>query len=233
MPPGATGPAPGAPNPNARLAPQGQPGTTPSGAPNLPGGAGAPKAPGAVPAPPAVQPRAGGSVQAPEAKPVVPEAARRPNTPPPPPPPPPKSVAAPPRPVPQAAPQPQPKFSGLSHLARLPPHRRARLHRMARLRHRHHPEWPRHLACGPTATAVRHPRLPIRRHRHRHRHRDRLRRRRGRLRRLRPKNARRIFLDAEKGAGQTSVRGLTGYCFRRDGCGCVVEVLTLQAGRLG
>src|SRR5258708_31945827 len=39
----------------------------------------------------------------PEAKPVVPEAARRPNAPPPPPPPPPKSVAAPPRPVPQAA----------------------------------------------------------------------------------------------------------------------------------
>src|SRR5712691_11168559 len=103
VPPGATGPVPGAPNPNARLAPQGQPGTPPPGAPNLPGGAGAPKASGAVPAPPVGQPRAGGSVQAPEAKPVVPEAARRPNAPPPPPPPP-KSVAAPPRPVPQAAP---------------------------------------------------------------------------------------------------------------------------------
>src|SRR6266852_2673392 len=48
VPPGATGPAPGAPNPNARLAPQGQPGTTPPGPPNLPGGAGAPKTPGAV-----------------------------------------------------------------------------------------------------------------------------------------------------------------------------------------
>src|SRR5216684_705018 len=101
VPPGATGPVPGAPNPNARLAPQGQPGTPPPGAPNLPGAAGAPKAPGAVPAPPVGQPRAGGSVQAPEAKPVVPEAARRPNAPPPPPPPPPKSVAAPPKPVPQ------------------------------------------------------------------------------------------------------------------------------------
>src|SRR6266849_5491926 len=108
VPPGATGPAPGAPNPNARLAPQGQPGTPPPGAPNLPGGAGAPRAPGAVPAPAAVQPRAGGSVQAPEAKPVVPEAARRPNAPPPPPPP--KSVTAPPRPVPQAAPRPQPQI---------------------------------------------------------------------------------------------------------------------------
>jgi uncharacterized caspase-like protein len=111
VPPGATGPAPGAPNPNARLAPQGQPGTPPSGAPSSPGVAGAPKAPGAVPAPPVAQPRAGGSVQAPEAKPVVPEAARRPNAPPPPPPPPPpKSVAAPPRPVPQAAPRPQPQI---------------------------------------------------------------------------------------------------------------------------
>ncbi len=110
VPPGATGPAPGAPNPNARLAPQGQPGTTPPGPPNLPGGAGAPRTPGAVQAPPVAQPRPGGSVQAPEAKPVVPEAARRPNAPPPPPPPPPKSVAAPPRPVPQAAPRPQPQI---------------------------------------------------------------------------------------------------------------------------
>ena len=109
VPPGATGPAPGAPNPNARLAPQGQPGTTPPAAPSPPGGAGAPKAPGTVSAPPVAQPRTGGSVQAPEAKPVVPEAARRPNAPPPPPPPP-KSVAAPPRPVPQAAPRPQPQI---------------------------------------------------------------------------------------------------------------------------
>src|SRR6266850_1535372 len=108
--PGATGPVPSAPNPNARLAPQGQPGTTPPGPPNLPGGAGAPRTPGAVPAPPVAQPRPGGSVQAPEAKPVVPEAARRPNASPPPPPPPPKSVAAPPRPVPQAAPRPQPQI---------------------------------------------------------------------------------------------------------------------------
>src|SRR5882724_2783685 len=120
VPPGATGPAPGAPNPNARLAPQGQPGTTPPGPPNLPGGAGAPRTPGAVPAPPVAQPRPGGSVQAPEAKPVVPEAARRPNAPPPPPPPPPKSVAAPPRPVPQAAPRPQAQIQRAE-----PPHRAA------------------------------------------------------------------------------------------------------------
>src|SRR6267154_3808374 len=48
VPPGATGPAPGAPNPNARLAPQGQPGTPPPGPPNLPGGAGAPRTPRAA-----------------------------------------------------------------------------------------------------------------------------------------------------------------------------------------
>src|SRR5712664_3750729 len=111
VPPGATGPVPGGPNPNAKLAPQGQPGTTPPAAPNIPGTAGAPKAPGAVQAPPGGPPRAGGSARAPEARPVVPEAARRPNAPPPPPPPPPpKSVAAPPRPVPQAAPRPQPQI---------------------------------------------------------------------------------------------------------------------------
>jgi uncharacterized caspase-like protein len=111
VPPGATGPVPGAPNPNAKLAPQGQPGTTPPAAPNLPGIAGAPKGPGTVQAPPGGPPRAGGSAQAPEAKPVVPETARKPGAPPPPPPPPPpKSVAAPPRPAPQAAPRPQPQI---------------------------------------------------------------------------------------------------------------------------
>jgi uncharacterized caspase-like protein len=110
VPPGAPGPVPNAPNPNAKLAPQGQPGTTPPAAANLPGVAGAPKGPGTVPAPPGGPPRAGGSAQAPEARPVVPETARRPNAPPPPPPPPPKPAAAPPRPIPQAAPRPQPQI---------------------------------------------------------------------------------------------------------------------------
>jgi uncharacterized caspase-like protein len=110
VPPGAPGPVPNAPNPNAKLAPQGQAGTTPPAAANLPGVAGAPKGPGTVPAPPGGPPRAGGSAQAPEARPVVPETARRPNAPPPPPPPPPKPAAAPPRPLPQAAPRPQPQI---------------------------------------------------------------------------------------------------------------------------
>jgi uncharacterized caspase-like protein len=110
VPPGAPGPVPNAPNPNAKLAPQGQPGTTPPAAANLPGVAGAPKGPGTVQAPPGGPPRAGGSAQAPEARPVVPETARRPNAPPPPPPPPPKPAAAPPRPIPQAAPRPQPQI---------------------------------------------------------------------------------------------------------------------------
>jgi uncharacterized caspase-like protein len=124
VPPGATRPVPNAPNPNAKLAPQGQPGTTPpaSAAPNLPGAAGAPKPPGtnAPPTPLPDQPRAGGSARAPEAKPVVPEAARGPNAVPPPPPPrpapqiarpapppPPPRMAAPP--PPRAAPPPPPR----------------------------------------------------------------------------------------------------------------------------
>jgi uncharacterized caspase-like protein len=81
-PPGAMAPVPGASNPNAKLAPQGQPGA------NAPVG----------------QPKAGRSVQAPEARPVVPETARRPNAAPPPPP---KPAAAPPKPAPPAAPKPQ------------------------------------------------------------------------------------------------------------------------------
>jgi uncharacterized caspase-like protein len=86
VPPGATGPRTPGPHPDARLAPpgsaaQGQPGVTP-----------------------APQPRAGGSPQLPEAKPVVPEGARRPNVAPPPP----RVTAAPPRPVPPVvAPRPQ------------------------------------------------------------------------------------------------------------------------------
>jgi uncharacterized caspase-like protein len=79
VPAGATGPAPSVPNPNAKLSP----GVTPptAAAPNLPGGAAAPKTPATnAPTPLAGQPKAGGSAQAPEAKPIVPETARRPNT---------------------------------------------------------------------------------------------------------------------------------------------------------
>jgi uncharacterized caspase-like protein len=83
VPPSATAPVTGAPNPNAKLAPQGRPGVN-------------------APAAPVAQPRAGGSAQVPEAKPVAPETARRPNAAPPPPPPA-KPAAAPPRPTPPAA----------------------------------------------------------------------------------------------------------------------------------
>src|SRR5882757_5409936 len=83
VPPSATAPVPGAPNPNAKLAPQGLPRAN-------------------EPASREGQPKAGGSAQAPEAKPVVPETARRPNAAPPPPPPP-KPAAAPPKPAPPAA----------------------------------------------------------------------------------------------------------------------------------
>jgi uncharacterized caspase-like protein len=125
VPPGATGPAPGAPNPNARLAPHGQPGTTPptAAAPILPGAAGGPRAPGtnAPPAPQVGQPRDGGSARGPDAKPIVPETARRPNAVPPPPPPP-KPTAALPRPIPPVAPRPptQPQIQRAE-----PPHRAA------------------------------------------------------------------------------------------------------------
>jgi uncharacterized caspase-like protein len=98
-PPGATVPAPVAPNPNAKLAPQ-------------------PRA--NEPAFRAGQPKAGGSAQAPEAKPVVPETVRRPNAAPPPPPPP-KPVAAPPRPAPPAAPRPQMQRAEPPHRAAPPP----------------------------------------------------------------------------------------------------------------
>src|SRR5712664_2115748 len=107
VPPGATGPVPGVTNPNAKLAPPNRPGTAPpaAAAPGLPGAAGGPKAPGTnAPASLVGQPKSGGSAQAPEVKPAVPESARKPNAAPPPPP---KPAAAPPRPIPQAAPRPQ------------------------------------------------------------------------------------------------------------------------------
>jgi len=108
VPPGATGPVPGVTNPSAKLAPQSQPGRTPPAAPapNLPGAAG-PKTPGTnAPASLVGQPKARGSAQAPEVKPVVPETPRKPSVAPPPPPPS-KPAAAPPKPIPQAAPRPQ------------------------------------------------------------------------------------------------------------------------------
>jgi uncharacterized caspase-like protein len=101
VPAGATGPAPNLPNPNARLSPGA---TLPTAAaPNLPGGAAAPKMPGtSAPAP--FQPKAGGSAQAPQARPIVPETARTPNAVPPPAP---KPASAPAKPIPPAAPKPQ------------------------------------------------------------------------------------------------------------------------------
>jgi uncharacterized caspase-like protein len=106
-PPAATAPVPGAPNPSAKLAPANQPATTSPGtaARTLPGAAG-PKAPGTnAPAPLVGQPKAGGSAQAPEAKPVVPEATQKPNAAPPPPPPKPAAPAATALPKPAAQPQ--------------------------------------------------------------------------------------------------------------------------------
>ncbi len=99
-PPSAAAPVPGPPNPNAKLAPQDQPRAS-------------------EPALRAGQPKAGGSAQAPEAKPVVPETARRPNAAPPPPPP--KPAAAPPRPAPPAAPKPQMQRAEPPHRAAPPP----------------------------------------------------------------------------------------------------------------
>ena len=111
-PPAATAPVPGAPNPSAKLAPLNQPAkqptTTapPSSTPSQPGAAGAPKTPGTVaPAPLVGQPKAGGAAQAPEAKPVVPETARKPTAAPPPPPPKPAAPAPVAAPKPPAQPQ--------------------------------------------------------------------------------------------------------------------------------
>jgi uncharacterized caspase-like protein len=123
VPPATTGPAPTAPNPNAKLAPANQPATTaPAPAPNLPGAAGGPKAPGATaPAPLVGQPKRGGSAQVPEAKPVVPETARKPNTAPPPPPPRLKPAASAPVTAPKPPAQPQIKQAAPPRRAAPPP----------------------------------------------------------------------------------------------------------------
>jgi uncharacterized caspase-like protein len=123
VPPATTGPAPAAPNPNAKLAPANQPATTaPAPAPNLPGAAGGPKAPGATaPAPLVGQPKRGGSAQVPEAKPVVPETARKPNTAPPPPPPRLKPAASAPVTAPKPPAQPQIKQAAPPRRAAPPP----------------------------------------------------------------------------------------------------------------
>jgi uncharacterized caspase-like protein len=123
VPPATTGPAPTAPNPNAKLAPANQPATTPPAAsvPNQPGAAGAPKAPGTTaPAPLVGQPKAGGSAQVPEAKPAVPETARKPRAVPPPPAPP-KPAAPAPVAVPKPAAQPQIKRAEPPRRAAPPP----------------------------------------------------------------------------------------------------------------
>jgi uncharacterized caspase-like protein len=120
-PPGARGPVPTVPNPNAKLAPQNQPVTMPPAAavPNVPGAAAGPKTPGTnAPAPPVDQPKAGGSAQAPEAKPIVPETARKPNAVPPPPPKPSAAVA---KPVAPPAPKPQMQRAEPPHRAAPPP----------------------------------------------------------------------------------------------------------------
>jgi uncharacterized caspase-like protein len=101
VPPGATAPAAVAPNPNVKLAPQDQPRAN-------------------EPAFRAGRPKAGGSAQTPEAKPLVPETVRRPNAAPPPPSLP-KPAAAPPRPAPPAAPKPQMQRAEPPHRAAPPP----------------------------------------------------------------------------------------------------------------
>jgi uncharacterized caspase-like protein len=124
VPPATTGPTPAAPNPNAKLAPANQPATTSPAAsvPNQPGAAGAPKAPGTTaPAPLVGQPKAGGSAQAPEAKPVVPETARKPNAAPPPPPPRLKPAAPAPVTAPKPPAQPQIKQAAPPRRAAPPP----------------------------------------------------------------------------------------------------------------
>jgi len=97
LPPGATGP--GIRNPDAKLAPQGQPATAPSGAsaPNRLGPPGT-NAPAAI----VGQPKAGGPGQTPELKPVAPEATPKPALPPPP-----KPAVAAPKLNPPVAPGPQ------------------------------------------------------------------------------------------------------------------------------
>ncbi|MEH2570308.1 caspase family protein [Bradyrhizobium sp. AZCC 2289] len=107
-PPAATAPVTGAPNPNAKLAPLNQPAPTApaAAAPNQPGAVGAPKTPGTTaPTPLVGQPKAGGTAQAPEAKPVVPETARKPTAVQPPPPPKPAAPAPVAAPKPPAQPQ--------------------------------------------------------------------------------------------------------------------------------
>jgi uncharacterized caspase-like protein len=123
--PATSAPVTGAPNPSAKLAPANQPATTSPGvaAPNQPGAAGAPKAPGTTaPAPLVGQPKAGGTAQAPEAKPVVPETARKPTAAPPPPSPKPAAAA------PVVAPKPPvaaPKPPAQPQIHRAEPPRRA------------------------------------------------------------------------------------------------------------
>jgi uncharacterized caspase-like protein len=124
-PPAATGPVPNATNP----APQNRPMTTPPAAgatAKLPAAAGNPKTPATnTPAPLVGQPKAGGSAQAPEAKPIVPETVRKPNAVPPPPTPP-KPAAARAKPiVPAAAPKPQIQRAEPPHRAAPPPPRPA------------------------------------------------------------------------------------------------------------
>jgi uncharacterized caspase-like protein len=103
-PAATTGPAPSAPNPSAKLAPLNQPATTAPTA-NQPGAASTPKTPGTN-TPLVGQPKAGGSVQPTESKPlaaekpVVPEARRKPAA---------ASPLPPPKPAapaPMAAPKP-------------------------------------------------------------------------------------------------------------------------------
>jgi hypothetical protein len=91
-----------------KLVPQTQPVTTSPAVPALGHpGAGGPKVPGSnEPASVVGQPKAGGSAQAPDVKPAVPEAATKKNVVPRPPPPPSKPAAAPIKPTPQAAPKP-------------------------------------------------------------------------------------------------------------------------------
>jgi uncharacterized caspase-like protein len=107
-PPAASGAVSSPPNPNAKLVPQNQPVTTSPAVPtpNRPGTAGLPKAPGPnAPASVVGQPKAGGSAQAPDLKPVAPETATKKNATPPPPPLPPKPAGTV-KPAPQAVSKP-------------------------------------------------------------------------------------------------------------------------------
>jgi uncharacterized caspase-like protein len=110
--PGAKGTPPAPPTasgavPGAKLAPQNQSVTTSPSAPNQPGNAAVPKTPGPrAPASVVGQPKVGGSAQAPDVKPVVPDTAAKKNAAPPPPPPPSKPAATPIKPVPPVATKP-------------------------------------------------------------------------------------------------------------------------------